>query len=240
MRAIICLIVLALGACSGPAFAADPPQLPYALDAGGHRVSAQGVVILGQDGTPANAVASGSADSGNPQKIGCVYNSALPTVTNGQRVDWQCQANGAGNVTMVGTNGAAASIQNPNSDGIATNTAALAVRAFCYYYNGTTLDRCPGSAAGQFVVAKGVGSISTGQVSIGTSSTLVAAARTGRAKIEVSVGAANGCAFGASGVTTSTGFLLPAVAGSSKIFAFSGALYAACTATTTISFLEEY
>lgn len=39
-------------------------------------------------------VASGATDSGNPVKAGGVYNTALPTLTNGQRGDLQLDANG--------------------------------------------------------------------------------------------------------------------------------------------------
>jgi len=40
-------------------------------------------------------VASGAADSGNPVKIGYVFNTTQPTVTTGQRVDAQSTARGA-------------------------------------------------------------------------------------------------------------------------------------------------
>lgn len=40
-------------------------------------------------------VASGSADSGNPVKVGGVYNSTLPTLTTGQRGDLQLTSNGS-------------------------------------------------------------------------------------------------------------------------------------------------
>jgi hypothetical protein len=91
------------------------------------------------------------------------------------------------------------------------------------------------------VVARGASTLTSGQVSVGTTSTLVAAARTGRARITVSVGAANTCAFsGTSGVTLTTGFALQPVAGASRPWEYSGALYAVCSATTTISFDEIY
>ena len=40
-------------------------------------------------------VASGAADAGNPHKIGGVFNTTQPTVTNGQRVDAQMTSRGA-------------------------------------------------------------------------------------------------------------------------------------------------
>lgn len=39
-------------------------------------------------------VASGATDSGNPLKIGGIYNSSQPTLTTGQRGDNQCDVNG--------------------------------------------------------------------------------------------------------------------------------------------------
>lgn len=46
---------------------------------------------------------SGGNDSNNPVKIGGVFNTALPTVTNAQRVDMQSDANGRVIVTTSGT-----------------------------------------------------------------------------------------------------------------------------------------
>jgi hypothetical protein len=50
--------------------------------------------VAGLLGVGGNA-ASGAADSGNPVKAGCVFNTTQPTVTTGQRVDEQCSARGA-------------------------------------------------------------------------------------------------------------------------------------------------
>lgn len=51
-----------------------------------------------QQGTPpwsvVGNVAAGASDSGNPVKIGGVYNSTLPTLTNGQRGDVQLSSKG--------------------------------------------------------------------------------------------------------------------------------------------------
>lgn len=48
-----------------------------------------GRLIVGGGG-----VASGATDSGNPVKVGGVYNSTPPTFTNGQRGDFQIDASG--------------------------------------------------------------------------------------------------------------------------------------------------
>ncbi len=55
-------------------------------------------------------VASASADSGNPVKIGGVFNSSAPTFTNGQRGDLQIDA--AGNLKTTMSSGSAVSIND--------------------------------------------------------------------------------------------------------------------------------
>lgn len=65
---------------------------------------------IGTPTTPLAAggnVASGASDSGNPVKVGAVYNSSPPTLTTGQRGDLQVDANG--NLRVVGTGVTAAS-----------------------------------------------------------------------------------------------------------------------------------
>lgn len=61
--------------------------------------SVQSGIWTVQQGTPpwsiGGNVASGAADSGNPVKIGGVFNTTQPTVTNAQRIDLQSTARGA-------------------------------------------------------------------------------------------------------------------------------------------------
>lgn len=87
---------------------------------------------------------------------------------------------------------------------------------------------------------RGGSSIAAGQVSVGTTSTSVVAARSGRARVIVSIGASNACAIGAAGVTSSTGFALQPTAGATIMLETAAAVYAACSAATPVSFLEEY
>jgi hypothetical protein len=89
-------------------------------------------------------------------------------------------------------------------------------------------------------VARGGGSIATGQVSVGTTATLIAAARTGRQRITVSVGSAVSCAYGATGVTLTTGYVLQAVAGANDTSDTSAALYGVCASTATVSYKELF
>lgn len=57
--------------------------------------------VAGLQAVGGNA-ASGSADSGNPVKVGGVFNTALPTLTNGQRGDMQFDVNGR-QIVYLGT-----------------------------------------------------------------------------------------------------------------------------------------
>jgi len=82
--------------------------------------------------------------------------------------------------------------------------------------------------------------VATGQVTIGTSSTLLVASRALRKKLTFIVGASNVCAFGNTGVTTSTGFPLPATAGAGMTIDTTAAIYAACASSTTVSYIETY
>jgi hypothetical protein len=91
---------------------------------------------------------------------------------------------------------------------------------------------------GQGVIAIGGSSITTGQVSVGTTATLVAAA-SARQSIDVTVDGAVKCYLGPAGVTTATGFPLQAVAGASKTIPSSAAIYAVCASTVTLGWMQH-
>lgn len=103
----------------------------------------------------------------------------------------------------------------------------------------TSLSVVPASD-GFNVVARGSAAIATGQVSVGTTATLIAAARTLRQRITVTVTTAVGCAFGNSGVTLTTGYPLAAVAGASDTTDTTAALYGVCASTATVGYKEIY
>lgn len=151
--ALVGLIVVALGVA----------QLAYAAS---WTTVAPVHVIFGTDGTDpqpmrtdangnqttVGTVASGATDSGNPVKVGGVYNSTMPTLTNGQRGDAQLDANGNVAVSLRGLSASGA-------DGT-TNTMVWALRSTGHVnngllatggssFNGSTWDRaftCPSSA----------------------------------------------------------------------------------------------
>lgn len=194
--------------------------------------------------TPTNAqqvqgnVASGTTDSGFPAKIGCVYNSTLPTYTTGQRGDVQCNSKGslfiaAGNAGGAG-DGVQASTSLPQDEGGTYRPFGT----MSYLFNGASTYRQAGDQTGIWLGGKA--NLATAQVSVGTSATQVAAARTGRQRLILSVGAANSCYFGPSGVTTTTGFALQPVVGTTVTLQTAAAAFMVCSATTTISVAEEY
>lgn len=86
---------------------------------------------LGNTSTPwavQGNIASGATDSGNPVKVGCVYNSTLPTFTNGQRGDCQIGTRGSLAVQIRapdGTAGASVSAEG----GLYTSPLASALGA---------------------------------------------------------------------------------------------------------------
>ena len=100
----------------------------------------------------------------------------------------------------------------------------------------------PASDGGAFPVARrGAPSIATGQVSVGTSATLVVAARTNRQNVGVSVTQAVQCAFGGPGVTLATGWPLPPTAYTSDNWDTASAVYAVCaTAATNVAYREQF
>lgn len=121
------------------------------------------VLVQGSDGTDAQPirvtsggilqaggnVASGATDSGNPVKVGGVYNSTLPTLSSGQRGDVQLTARAA--LRMVLTDGGTNDItlDNLSSDGKAVSALGANVNARGMSYNGSTEDKnftCPSSA----------------------------------------------------------------------------------------------
>jgi len=220
--------------------------LPVAVAAGTQGAGANGaaatgnpLLVAGSDGTNARTLSTSAAGALNTIG-GCMYNSAFPTLTSGTRGDTQCDSRGGLFTILKGSSGTTtAAVSAVSADGQAP-VNGLYVNSAGLLFNGTTFDRARGDTTGAYVVSKGGPSLATGQVSVGTSSTLVAAARAGRAKITMSVGAANTCAFGNTGVTTMTGFPLQPTAGVSVTLDTAAALYAACSATTTISYIEQY
>lgn len=105
------------------------------LDSSGTIISGSSVVV--------GNVASGSADSGNPVKVGGVYNATTPpTLTTGQRGDLQLGSRGSLRVQIaLPDNTVQQSAQAAAGDAFSNTINALNSAAFGYVFNGTTWDR---------------------------------------------------------------------------------------------------
>ena len=101
-------------------------------------------------------VASGAADSGNPVKVGGVFNTTQPTLTTGQRGDLQldARANVSVYISGKGTNSGAAVVTPADGGGA---SGGLATFSQNMAFNGSTWDRMRGDANG-LVVQPGLSS----------------------------------------------------------------------------------
>lgn len=140
--------------------------LPTAL---GSAISANSlpVVIASDQGavavTPAGNVASGAADSGNPQKVGGVYNSTLPTFTTGQRADLQLTSRGHLVGSVVTTAAGADAASNTVGVMIGLSGTGSSVMVNQNAFNGATWDRLRGNVDQTVgITASGVTTTQTG------------------------------------------------------------------------------
>ncbi len=105
--------------------------------------------------TAVGNVASGANDNGAPVKIGGVYRSSMPLLTDGQRGDVQLGQRGQFFSTLLDPSGffTFKGRQDPG-DGIPNNGAnALATYSYGTYYNGITWDRVRGDSSGAWIGA---------------------------------------------------------------------------------------
>jgi hypothetical protein len=98
--------------------------------------------------TATGNVAGGATDSGNPLKTGAIYNTTLPTYTNGQRTETQAGSRGSTNVTILGPNTANAVVTGAAGDATADNQVKLHTFSYGAVFNGTTWDRQRGNTVG--------------------------------------------------------------------------------------------
>lgn len=93
---------------------------------------------------PAGNVASGAADSGNPVKVGGVYNSTPPTLTTGQRGNMQLDVNGNQQVRLMLLGGNIGDAVPASNVGLArdqANANNLMMAMAQSIYNGASYDR---------------------------------------------------------------------------------------------------
>lgn len=104
-------------------------------DAGAARMSSDRILYV------QGAVASGATDAGNPIKVGGRYNSTLPTLTNGQRGDFQVGTRGAQGVQIMDTNGTSGAAVETTGGDAGGDVAALDVNGFNRLYSGSSWGR---------------------------------------------------------------------------------------------------
>lgn len=184
-------------------------------------------------------VASGATDAGNPVKIGGVLSATLPTFVAGQRGDLQIGTRGSLNVTILGQNSGSSPNINTPADGVAPQ-AALYVGAQNLVYNGSTQALMRGDTNGTFAVSKGSGTIATAQVSVGTASTQIVAARAGRGSVKITNLGTTDVFIGVSGVTSTTGDLLPGTKGASITIPTNAAVFGVAGTAQSVSVMEVY
>lgn len=100
---------------------------------------------------------SGTADTGrNPVKVGGVYNSTKPVLTDGQRGDVQVGTRGSLIVQLAGADGASTVTAGTPADATAGQSGAF-TDSFGMLFNGTTWDRARAASATDLALQSGLG-----------------------------------------------------------------------------------
>lgn len=184
-------------------------------------------------------VASGATDSGNPVKIGGVYNSTPPTVTTGQRVDMQTDSRGSLHTVIYSQDSnTPAPVGFMTVDGISNATAGLTTRSAGLLFNGSTLDRaftCASQASATITAGSTTQIVAlSGSTNIRVCSYQVGIATTGTFKFVSGTG--SNCGTGTADITPATnliaGNVVAVSAGNNSIFR-AGASNALCVAAVT-------
>ena len=103
-------------------------------------------------------IASGATDSGNPVKIGGIYNSTKPTFIDGQRGDVQITSRGAVTTTLfVNDTGTAITAEADNADNVAASGTGnnLSTVSRLTYFDGSTWDRARGDSTDGLLINLG-------------------------------------------------------------------------------------
>ncbi len=207
---------------SPPTATIEGAWLSQLCDANGRQVvtSPTGATASQVQGT----IASGATDSTNPVKVGGVYNSTLPTFTNGQRGDVQIGTRGSAHVEIYGPDSTSTPVSvTALADAGSSPPANMRSTAYGYQYNGATWDRqftCPNSVA--VSVAPGTTQLVALQSSqiVRVCSFMLSESLAGTAKFVYGTGASCG-----TGTTDITAAMVMATNGSLQLSAGSGSLF---------------
>lgn len=127
--------------------------------------------------------------------------------------------------------------------GALAQTPVAPCTTFSSSASGATIAGCaPASAANPLAtIPLGGGSLATGQVSVGTTATLIAPARAGRQSLLIVNEGTTVVRVGTASVATGTGAYLAGTAGQTLRMDTSGAVYGIVgSGTQTVSFVEIY
>lgn len=99
----------------------------------------------------------------------------------------------------------------------------------------------PISATNRMPTTQASNTLSTGQVTVGTTATLIVPARAGRVNLQVSNYSTTDTFCGPAGVTTANGYLLTGTKGATVILTTAAAVYCiVATGTELVSWAETY
>lgn len=226
-----------------PVFISDDDGNPVAIGGGG----GGGGAVTQPTASNLNAqvvgnAANGTADSGNPVKVGGVYNGTLPALTTGQRGDVQLNPNGAVQVaaTVQGTWSDNQSLGSYGSLMRRDAAGGLNLGVYPFVFDGTSAQRQRGDTNGTYSVSKGSGGLATAQVSVGTTATQIVAARAGRGSVKITNLGTTDVFIGVAGVTATTGDLLPGTKGASIVIPASVAVFGVAATAQTVSVMEVF
>jgi hypothetical protein len=144
---------------------------------------------------------------------------------------------GSGNTVVVGNvaNNVADTGSPVKIGGIASSAIPTTVGAF------TRVNAWFNQNGALNSVQRGADTVATAQVTVGTSATVIAAARAGRSSITITNMGTTDVLIGLAGVTTANGLLLVGTKGASVTLACNGALSGIVgTGTQAVSVLEIY
>lgn len=211
-------------------------QAPIYKDRNGNFQGAQGVMVINTTDPVQAQKTQGTAANGDPTNA----NPVLVAGTDGTTTR-TLRLSSSGIVTL--------GVQTNVTDvpfgqlalTIGSNGQASTLGVLNYLYDGVQQRYMRGDTTGLYVVSKGAGNLATTQVSVGTTATLIAAARPGRARLMITQSAAGPCYYGPTNAVSATTGSRLTVAGASKTYEYSGALYGVCpSGAVTTDADEEY
>jgi len=179
-------------------------------------------------------------DDGNPVAIGSGSGGSVPTGSAGSP-----------NSSVVTVQGISGGTPQTVSGDASPGAAAPAMAFYIAGSDGTAVRPILTNTAGAIgfylatnslnAVSRGASTLATGQVAVGTTATQIVAARTLRGSVKITNLSTVDIYIGNSGVTTTTGDLLPGTRGASITVPVSVALFGiGAAAGASVSFMDVY